>query len=286
MLEIKVNAVLKRRAVIASVFCILLSTVSFAWADLGAPIGEIALAKGVATARSDLRDLTSLAKGSPVYSGDILETASRSFLVIKFSDGGKITLRPESRFDIEEYDATPGQEKESFKLLKGGLRAVTGAIGKNKPQQVSFKAKNTTIGIRGTTFVIKICEPGTDGCRASDGGPLSDDEAKEKVDIFVVDKNGGSKQKITRQQLQQILEGVYIAVFDGGVRVGFGQKFVDMNTGDKCMMGGGGAVECFTNGIDLNTADVYLTELIEDITEFNLFDDAEISVGNTICEIN
>lgn len=286
MLATKMRCFFKTRVFLLSLVSMVLAFSPSVYAELGPPIGEIALSKGVATARSNVRDLTSLAKGSSVYAGDILETASRSFLVIKFTDGGKITLRPDSRFDIEEYDATPGQEKESFKLLKGGLRAVTGAIGKNKPQQVSYKAKNTTIGIRGTTFIIKICNPETDGCSTSAQKDLTDEEAKEIVEIYVINKEGGAKKKVTRQQLRKLLDGVYVAVEDGGIRADFDGRYVDMNPGDKCVVGVGGSLECFATGIDLATSDVYLTKFVEDITEFNLFDDGEISVGNTICEIN
>jgi len=268
---------------------------SSAFAALGQPIGEVALAKGVATARSGDREVTALAKASPVYKGDILETAARSFLVVKFNDGGKITLRPDSQFEIDEFDDTPGKEKESFKLIKGGLRAVTGAIGKNRPDQVSYKAKNTTIGIRGTTFVLKLCEPGMDGCVAnedSDGqgsganAPQGDQSgSQELVDIFVVDKNGGKKEKITRSNLRQILDGVYVFVEEGGVRFDLGGSYVDINQGDSCLAGSGD-VQCFSKGVDFENTDIFMTFKVDDLADFDLFDDTQISVGGQICEID
>ncbi len=253
---------------------------------LAATIGEVALAKGVVTAQSAERGLVSLAKGSPIFEGDMLETSERSFLVVKFSDGGKITLRPESQFNIDEYNASPGQEKESFRLIKGGLRAVTGAIGKNRPENVSYKAKNTTIGIRGTTFVMKICEPGTDGCRTAPDTEVSEEDQNQLVDIFVINKNGGSKQKITRKRLQQILDGVYVEVIEGGVRVDAGDKYIDMGAGDKCVVGSGSGVECFSLGIDLPGQDVYLTEEVENVSGFNLLERVELKVGGELCEID
>ena len=268
---------------------------SSAFAALGQPIGEVALAKGVATARSSERDVTALAKASPVYKGDVLETAARSFLVVKFNDGGKITLRPDSQFEIDEFDDTPGKEKESFKLIKGGLRAVTGAIGKNRPDQVSYKAKNTTIGIRGTTFVLKLCEPGMDGCVANeepdeqdtDGDTSQSDQSssQELVDIFVVDKSGGRKEKITRNNLRQILDGVYVFVEDGGVRFDLGGSYVDINQGDSCLAGSGD-VQCFSKGVDFEKTDISMTVKVDDLADFDLFEDTQISVGGQICEID
>ena len=278
---------------------------SSAFAALGQPIGEVALAKGVATARSSDRDVTALAKSSPVYKGDVLETAARSFLVVKFNDGGKITLRPDSQFEIDEFDDTPGKEKESFKLIKGGLRAVTGAIGKNRPDQVSYKAKNTTIGIRGTTFVLKLCEPGMDGCVANeepDDEESSDDASQGEqptgdqpqgnqsdeqslVDIFVVDKNGGRKEKITRNNLRQILDGIYVFVEDGGVRFDLGGSYVDINQGDSCLAGSGD-VQCFSQGVDFEKTDISMSVKVDDLADFDLFDDTQISVGGQVCEID
>lgn len=264
-------------------------------------IGEVALSKGVATARSDGRPLTALAKGSAIYLGDIIETATRSFLVIKFTDGGKVTLRPDSRFDLNEYDATPGQEKESFELIKGGLRAVTGAIGKSKPEQVKYTARNTTIGIRGTTFVIKLCEPGVEGCQFTTGindqTALADNEqSKTYVDIYVVDKQGGQRSRISREELSELLQGVYVSVIDGAIRVETDRWVMDLSAGDKCVVdySDGGLtvresnqeVECFIRGRGLEDIDVFLSEDAEKITVFNLFDDTELYVGEEICEIN
>lgn len=263
-------------------------------------IGLIALTKGVVTARSDQRALTALAKGSPVYLGDIIETATRSFTVIEFNDGGKVTLRPDSRFDLNEYDDTEGQETESFELIKGGLRAVTGAIGKARPDKVTYKARNTTIGIRGTTFIIKLCQEGVDGCEFTDSNATNGSDGVENnkkfVEIYVVDRDGGSRQKITRQQLQDLLHGVYVSVVEGGIRVNTDDWFVDMYAGDKCLidysnnadvqMSNQDEIECFIQGKGLENVDVFIGPDAEKITVFNLFDGSEIYVGNEICEIN
>jgi hypothetical protein len=264
-------------------------------------IGNIALAKGVVTARSSLRPLSALAKGSSVYLGDIIETASRSFAVIRFNDGGKVTLRPESRFDLNEYDETVGQQKESFELIKGGLRAVTGAIGKATPENVKYTARNTTIGIRGTIFVVKLCELGVDGCKFSSGindqtAIANTESSKKYTDIFVTDKKTGVKKRITREELEDILSGVYVSVHEGAIRLSTKDWYIDMEAGDKCLIDYSGEgtgqregqeeVECFIKGRGLEDIDVYLSGAVEEITTFNLFDDSEIYVGNEICEIN
>ena len=261
-------------------------------------VGEIQLTKGVVTARSDSRALTALAKGSPVFLGDIIETATRSFTVIRFNDGGKVTLRPDSRFDINEWDDSAGQEKESFELIKGGLRAVTGAIGKARPQEVTYTARNTTIGIRGTHFLIKMCRQGIEGCRMPPGSAEQTvgDAANKFVDIFVVDKDGGQRRRITRRELAELLDGIYVSVIEGAIRVSTDEWYIDLTAGDKCVVdysdqgltnrSSNDEVECFINSKGIEDVDVFLSEAAEKITVFNLFDDTEIYVGNEICEIN
>lgn len=269
---------------------VLVSANSYAQNDIAEglnSIGKIALVKGVATSKSQSGTLTTLAKNSPIYVSDVIETASRSFVVVKFNDGGKLTLRPESQFAINEYNDTKGQEKESFKLIKGGLRAVTGAIGKAKPKNVTYSARNTTIGIRGTTFVVKLCKEGTSGCafrQNAEDQANSAESSEENAEIFLIDKKSGGKKKIDRKKLQSILDGVYISVIDGAISIDTPNSTINISAGDKCMAGG--SVECFTPGVGIEDKDVFLGEDAEDITLFNLFDGGEDQVNSKICEID
>lgn len=251
-------------------------------------VGEIALAKGVVTARSDTRAITALAKGSPVYQGDIIETADRSFAVIKFLDDGKVTLRPESRFDIHEYSSKAGAEKQAFELVKGGLRAVTGAIGKARPDNVKFVARNTTIGIRGTTFVIRLCREGTEGCSPPPSvGAAQLERDNELVDIFIVDKKTNVRRQITRRELTDILIGVYVSLIEGAIRLSTDKWYVDMTAGDKCLVDRDDRdIECYLNGPGLEENDPFLDDRLEFITQFNLFGDEELFVGQSICIID
>lgn len=262
-------------------------------------IGEVALTKGIVTARSGVRPLTALAKGSTVYLQDIIETATRSFTVIQFSDGGKVTLRPDTRFDLNEYDQTAGQEKQSFALIKGGLRAVTGAIGKANPEEVKYSARNTTIGIRGTTLVVKLCEENTEGCKLSEGlNKQADLEAElsspQYVDIFIVDKSGGTSKRITRQALRELLLGIYVSVVEGSIRINTKDWFVDMQAGDKCVVdtsdtefgAGGSEVDCFIQGPGLEDVDVFLSKDAEEVTSLNLLDELGLTEASAVCEVN
>lgn len=96
-----------------------------------------------------------LVKGSDVEQGDTLKTLDGRAQV-KFSDGGYISLQPYTDFKVEEYaynGKEDGSEKGVFKLFKGGLRAITGAIGHVNKQNYKVATPTATIGIRGTEYL-------------------------------------------------------------------------------------------------------------------------------------
>lgn len=99
---------------------------------------------------------------SDVMEGDTLKTEKDTFARIKFVDGGEIVLRPETVFKVDAYSYNPapaekGQDNILLSLLKGGLRSVTGLLGKRSPDQFKMKTSAATIGIRGTHFGALLC---------------------------------------------------------------------------------------------------------------------------------
>lgn len=92
--------------------------------------------------------------GSPVDVSDRIKTLEKSHVVLLFKDSGKITVNPESEFLISEYRYEPNQSdnKSVVKVLSGGIRALTGAIGKENHKNYQVNTPVATIGIRGTGF--------------------------------------------------------------------------------------------------------------------------------------
>jgi hypothetical protein len=140
-------------------------------------VGSTTLVSGhvsAATPSGEIRDLT---KGSQVFEGEVIITGGSSFVNIEFTDGGRVLLRPESRFQIERYQyagAAPAaaagqpqqaaqaqpvrQESAFFRLLKGGFRAVSGLIGHTRREDYSVQTPVATIGIRGTDYEVRLCQ--------------------------------------------------------------------------------------------------------------------------------
>src|SRR5690554_3311582 len=97
-----------------------------------------------------------LEKGAAVSAGDTVITGEDGRIQMRFSDGGLVSLMPNSRFAVEEY-SQPSANSEgsvSVNLLKGGLRALSGSIGKKDKDSYKLKTDVATLGIRGTQFVV------------------------------------------------------------------------------------------------------------------------------------
>jgi len=132
--------------------------VSFgAMAENNAVAGKVLAVKGFVTAEnnSQSRDITT---GADLYVGDTVITKAGSFAVVEFVDGARATVRPNSQLVVSKY-AYGGQDDGAvLKLVKGGLRALSGAIAKDNPENFKVQTNVATLGVRGTEFDIRLCE--------------------------------------------------------------------------------------------------------------------------------
>lgn len=103
-----------------------------------------------------------LSQKSEVQPGDVLTTQRDSYAQINFTDGSAATMRPNTTMKLEAYSFTedkPQGDAMFMRLIKGGLRTVTGLIGKRGDQD-SYKigTSTATIGIRGSFGESHHCE--------------------------------------------------------------------------------------------------------------------------------
>ncbi|MCA1773285.1 MAG: FecR domain-containing protein [Halomonas sp.] len=120
------------------------------------PAGEIMFIHGDASIERD-GERTAAERGDDIFAGDTFHTESASTLQIRYSDGGTKAIQPESTYTLESYNEDPDNpedSEQSGELVRGGLRAVTGLIGRNAPENVSHKTPVATMGIRGTSFQL------------------------------------------------------------------------------------------------------------------------------------
>ncbi len=119
--------------------------------------GDVMLAHGVVSAHVSGGSPHLLGPGSALQEGDVVTTGPRSVALLKLTDGTKITLRPDSSFQIAKFETAENREEGLMTLFKGGLRAVTGFMSKRNPNAMRLRTSVATIGIRGTEFDARLC---------------------------------------------------------------------------------------------------------------------------------
>ena len=112
----------------------------------------VTAASGSVQAQAGSTPARVLRQGDEVNQGDTIITGANSSAVLKFDDGQVAALTQNSRMAITAYQYNPATESGNvlLSLVTGGMRAITGLIGKRTPDRVSFRAATATIGIRGS----------------------------------------------------------------------------------------------------------------------------------------
>lgn len=170
-----------------------------------APAGQVEFAQGLASAQQRGQTPRFLNKGDALQEGDVLNTGAKGFAIIAFPDGGKITLRPNTTFAIDQFNAAAGQEAMAVRLIKGGLRAITGAIGKAKPDAVRINTATATVGIRGTSFDARICD--ADCAREERSGAKPKPPAAADTVVARVAVVAGSVSAVVGNQSRVLVKG-------------------------------------------------------------------------------
>jgi len=133
----------------------------------------------------------------PLQVGDDIEekyrlrTGADGEVVIHFIDEALLVIRPNSQIDINSYRFQAGDRSSSsaVQLLKGGLRFVSGLIGKLNREEVKIYTPMSTIGIRGTDFDTVFLEVPRDDADAglytcvSEGGTVLTGENGESIEV-------------------------------------------------------------------------------------------------------
>ena len=145
---------------------------------------RVALLAGQVMAIDRLGKSRSLSVGSAVYPGDIVETRAQSHALLVFLDEGRLTVQPETRLAVEQFRFEPARAEQGvlvLRLLRGGMRALTGLLARKHPQGYRVETAVATIGIRGTGFDAScrgVCEgePEAPGAPAKPEPPSSVEE--------------------------------------------------------------------------------------------------------------
>jgi hypothetical protein len=156
-----------------------------------ANVGRVVLAAGETTALRGGQPVR-LALGTQVQDRDVLRTGAASNLQVRFDDDSYVSLRENSELRVDEFRFTNGAGKDSaaFSLLKGGLRAVTGLVGRRNNDDYKMVTPTATIGIRGTDYAVTLCQG---DCRNADNSP-----ARDGVYGRVIGQSQGTNQVVVQ----------------------------------------------------------------------------------------
>ena len=141
------------------------------------PAGQVIYLSGTLSARAADGGTRLLAVGSEFDDGDVLNTLQGCYARIRFGDGSEIALRPDTRLEIAQVsyrEEDPEEDSFVVRLLKGGMRAVTGLISDRSRERVRYDTPVATIGIRGTHFGLLLCQADCAGLESLAGRPLRD----------------------------------------------------------------------------------------------------------------
>ncbi len=99
-----------------------------------------------------------LAKGAELGAGEVVMTGDGR-CQLRFTDGALISLQPGTEFKIDNYHYSgkgDAEEKGFFSLIKGGMRTITGLIGRSNRGNYQVSTSVATIGIRGTEYTAGL----------------------------------------------------------------------------------------------------------------------------------
>jgi hypothetical protein len=129
----------------------------FPGAASAAPVARVDFATGsVSAIASDGRSRT-LTRGSEVEVGETVSTG-QGRAQLRFVDGAYMSLQPQTEFKVEEFKYSGKADAGDgivMNLLKGGLRTITGLIGRTNRNAYRLKTEVATIGIRGTEYSVR-----------------------------------------------------------------------------------------------------------------------------------
>ncbi|MGB1108894.1 MAG: FecR family protein [Gammaproteobacteria bacterium] len=123
-------------------------------------IARMAFVRGKVSVHAEDGSKRPILTGGALFRKDEVETGPNASAVVVFRDNTRITVRPGTTFTVERYrfrDKEPERNNAFFRLVRGGLRILTGLVGKQDHRQFKLNTPVAVVGVRGTNFDVR-CE--------------------------------------------------------------------------------------------------------------------------------
>jgi FecR protein len=143
----------------AVLLCMALVAVVFVnLAQAAQVVGEVTLTIG----KSNIERTVGAAepqKGGSVQEGDVIRTSDNGHVHIRFIDGARVSVRPNSVFRIHEFKYSPADPAASvvrLSLDSGEARSISGAAAQAAKERFRLNTPLVAIGVKGTDFVTQV----------------------------------------------------------------------------------------------------------------------------------
>ncbi|MCC5886953.1 MAG: FecR domain-containing protein [Gammaproteobacteria bacterium] len=108
-----------------------------------------------------------------------MRTGPNDRVQIRFTDGSRLAMRPDSEISVDDYafseTAAPTEARVSMSLNPGGFRIIAGGIAERNPASYRVQTPFAVIGVRGTDWSAVIGDLGAGDTLilgANEGGSL------------------------------------------------------------------------------------------------------------------
>lgn len=214
-----------------------------------APAGQVTHLSGTISAKRADGTTRLLSIGSDVHEGDELTTQQDTYARVRFADSGEIVMRPESALKVDRYrydEKKPESDGVLFGLIRGGLRAVTGFIGKRNRAAFKVQTTTATIGIRGTHFGVLMCADNCAGIPTVSGNAPDNGMHVDVASGAIIVSNSGGEQLINAGQFGFVRDSTTPPIIlppQDGIRVTMPQA-ISQNSAGGAGIGRGDQTQC------------------------------------------
>ena len=117
-------------------------------------LAEVVHAYGSVTViRASTETALPLTSGENLAAGDVVRTGAQSSATLRFVDGARVLLRPDSELKIERLARSRGGASTTLHLQRGSADSVVPpAHGASAPSRYEMRTPHTNLGVRGTEF--------------------------------------------------------------------------------------------------------------------------------------
>jgi len=153
-----VDLALRRALIAAMTGTLLLAAAPASWAESA---GMVKTSKGAASIERNGQKLPA-AVGASIETRDRIVTGADGAVGITLRDHTMLSAGPNSVLDLNKFafDTTTHAGALDASVKKGTLSVISGKLAKANPDGVSFSTPTTTLGVRGTEFVIEAGQSG------------------------------------------------------------------------------------------------------------------------------